>query len=202
MLLTGRYLSPFVRRVATTLNLYDIAFENKPFATMGEQRNDIRSFNPLTRVPALQLNDGEILIDSSAIIDYLDELVGPERALTPPSGATRRRVLKLAAVATGAAEKCVLSVYERRFRPQDKWHEPWVDMVSGQASDALHWLDGEFEGPYMTGAAMTQADVSSTVVFEFVRVANSVLFAQLDCPNLQVLSERLSPLDAFQRSMP
>ena len=52
-----------------------------------------------------------------AILDYLDELAGPERALLPRAGAERRQALNLMAMATGAAEKGVLQVYERVFRP-------------------------------------------------------------------------------------
>ena len=202
MILIGRYLSPFVRRVAITLHLYELPFENRPLATLGDDRAGIRAANPLTRVPALLLDDGEALVDSSAILDYLDELVGPERALTPRAGAARRRVLKLTAVATGAAEKAVLTVYEKRFRPEEKWHAPWVDMISAQARDGLRWLDSELAGPYLTGAKMTQADVTTFAAYEFVRAANPQLFETLQCAALEALSTRLSQLDAFQRTKP
>ena len=202
MILIGRYLSPFVRRVAATLYLYDLPFEHRALATMGDDRDSIREANPVTRVPALLLDDGEALIDSGAIVDYLDELVEPERALTPRSGAPRRRVLKLAAVATGATEKAVLTVYEKRFRPEEKWHTPWVDMVSAQACDGFRWLDSELQGPYLSGEKMTSADVMTLAGYEFVRVANPQLFATLECPALQAMSERLSKLDAFQRTKP
>ena len=52
---------------------------------------------------------------------------GPERALLPAAGADRRQALKLMAMATGAAEKGVLQVYEGVFRPEEKRHQPWVD---------------------------------------------------------------------------
>ena len=102
MILIGRYLSPFVRRVAATMHIYEPPFEHRPFSVVGEDRPKIRDVNPLSRVPALILDDGETLIDSGAILDYLDEQAGPERALTPASGGERRRVLKLMAVAVGA----------------------------------------------------------------------------------------------------
>lgn len=202
MILVGRYLSPFVRRVATTLHLYEIPFEHRPLATMGEDRDRIRELNPLTRVPALLLDDGEALIDSNAIIDHLDETVGSARALTPASGPERRRVLKLCAVALGAAEKSVLTVYEKRFRPEQKWHAPWVEMISNQARDGMRYLDAEGAQPYLTGEQMTQADVTSVIAYEFVRIANPELFHSFECPRLDALSTRLSALDAFQRTLP
>ncbi|MFO1072010.1 MAG: glutathione S-transferase N-terminal domain-containing protein [Geminicoccaceae bacterium] len=47
----------------------------------------MRAHNPLGQVPALVLDCGETLIDSAAILDWLDDKVGPERALVPAHGA-------------------------------------------------------------------------------------------------------------------
>ena len=77
----------------------------------------------------------------AAILDYLDELAGPERALLPRSGAERRKALNLMAMSTGAAEKGVLQVYERVFRPEDKRHQPWVDRCRLQMSSSLAAVD-------------------------------------------------------------
>jgi len=202
MILIGRYLSPFVRRVAATLHLYGMPFEHRALATMGEDRDAIRELNPVTRVPALILDHGETLIDSGAILDWLDEQAGPERALTPPAGPERRRVLKLTAVATGAAEKGVLTVYEERFRPAEKRHAPWVEMISEQVRGGLGWLDAEAGEPFLTGERMSQADVTTVCAWEFLRAANPALFASLRCPRLEALSARLSEHDAFARTRP
>ena len=51
------------------------------------RRQDSRAFNPLRRVPTLVLDGGEVLIESTAILDYLDELVGPDKAMIADSGA-------------------------------------------------------------------------------------------------------------------
>ena len=80
MFLIGQYDSPFVRRVAIALRLYGIAFEHRPWSTFGDA-DKIAPYNPLRRVPTLVLDDGEALIESTAILDYLDELVGPDRAM-------------------------------------------------------------------------------------------------------------------------
>src|SRR5215813_10852277 len=105
MFLIGQYDSPFVRRVAIALKLYGLAFEHKPWSTFGDA-DKIAPYNPLRRVPTLVLDDGEALIESTIILDYLDELVGPEKAMlpaparsgggtcasvrSPPASATRR----------------------------------------------------------------------------------------------------------------
>ena len=202
MQLIGRYLSPFVRRVATTMNLYQIPFEQRALMTSGEDRELVRESNPVTRVPALILDDGEILVDSAAILDYLDEQAGPERALTPPGGRRRRQVLKLMAIAAGAAEKSVLTVYEKRYRPEEKWHAPWVEMCASQARDGFTWLNAALEGPWLLGDEMTQADVTAVCSYDFVRAANPELFATLQCPELDALSERANALPAFESTQP
>jgi glutathione S-transferase len=90
MFLIGQYDSPFVRRVAIALRLYGIAFEHRPWSTFGDAEK-IAAYNPLRRVPTLVLDDGEALIESTIILDYLDEVVGAERAMLPRSGIERRR---------------------------------------------------------------------------------------------------------------
>src|SRR5258708_19997948 len=78
--LIGQYDSPFVRRVAIALRLYGLAFGHRPWSTFGDA-DKMAAFNPLRRVPTLVLDNGEALIESTAMLDYLDELVGPEKAM-------------------------------------------------------------------------------------------------------------------------
>mgnify|MGYP001992214805 CR=1 FL=1 len=73
MILIGRNVSPFVRRVAALMRLLEIDFEQRFLAT-ADSIDDIAKYNPLGRVPSLVLDNDEILIDSSAIIKYLFEL--------------------------------------------------------------------------------------------------------------------------------
>ena len=112
MILIGQYDSPFVRRVAIALVLYGIAYEHRPWSTFGDAER-LASYNPLRRVPTLVLDGGEVLIESTVILDYFDELVGPERALIADSGPLRRKALKICALATGLNDKAVSLVYER-----------------------------------------------------------------------------------------
>src|SRR5207342_3414895 len=111
MILIGQYDSPFVRRVAIALRLYGLPFEHRPWSTFGDG-DKIAPYNPLRRVPTLVLDSGEALIESSAILDYLDDLVGPDRAMIAPRGEARRHALRICALATGLADKAVSLVYE------------------------------------------------------------------------------------------
>src|SRR3954467_7972381 len=79
MILIGQYDSPFVRRVAIALRLYNLPFEHRPWSTFSEA-DKIAPYNPAFRVPTLVLDNGEALLDSMVILDYLDELVGADKA--------------------------------------------------------------------------------------------------------------------------
>ena len=93
MILIGQYDSPFVRRVAVALQHHGLAYEHRPWSVWADAES-IAQYNPLRRVPVLVMDDGEALVESAAILDALDGLVGPERALLGRRGA-RRDVLVL-----------------------------------------------------------------------------------------------------------
>lgn len=92
--------SPFVRRVAVSMNLLNLPCEHRNWS-IGKDFEVIRQFNPLGRVPTLVQSDGEALIESAAILDFLDECAGPERALLPRSGKDRREALRFMALGHG-----------------------------------------------------------------------------------------------------
>ena len=130
MLLIGVNCSPYTRRVAITLTAYGVAYEQKCVSGFGN-REEVRSANPLGRIPALVLDNGETLLDSGAIVDHLDEVYGGDRPLTPRSGADRRAVLKVAAIMMGACDKALQAAYHRNHTPVEKRHQPWVDDCHG-----------------------------------------------------------------------
>jgi glutathione S-transferase len=111
-------------------------------------------------------------------------------------------VLTLLAVAHGANEKLVVSLYERHFRPREKWHRPWLETCDKQVRDGFRWLDAEFAGPWLTGAEMTQADVTVAVFWLFARGKRPNFFAELGCSKLDALAERLQATPAFLATMP
>ena len=104
MKLVGNYLSPYVRRVAVSLHLLDLPFEFEELYVFQEP-DVVRRHNPLTRIPFLLLDDGDTLVDSNAILDEIDQMVGPERCLTPVGGLPRRRVVQTTTIAFSCAEK-------------------------------------------------------------------------------------------------
>ena len=202
MRLIGRYASPFVRRVAVSLQLYGLAYAHRSVMPFGAEKASLRKLNPIARVPILELADGDVLIDSAVILDHLDRIAAPELVLTPPDGAARRRVQRLVAVALGANEKLVAALYERHFRPRELWHRPWIEACEKQVQDGFEWLEDAFEGPYFAGGRLSQADVSAAVFWRFGAAKRPGLFARLNCPRIAALTERLETTAAFQATLP
>ena len=203
MLLIGMFDSPFVRRVAVSMKLLGIPFEHANWS-IGRDFDRIREYNPLGRVPTLVTDKGERLMESAAILDYLDEHAGPENALLPRSGPDRRQALNLMAMATGAAEKGVLQVYERAFRPEEKRHQPWVDRCRIQMSGSLAAIDrylGERGvAQWLVGKRMTQADITAVCVFTFLDDTLRIAADRVMFQSLATLAARCEALPAFQET--
>ena len=130
VILIGQFDSPFVRRVGVALELYDLTYEHRPWSVWRDA-DAIAPYNPLRRVPTLILDDGESLIDSAAILDFLDERVGEAKALVPRHGKARREVLHVTALATGLADKAVSLFYERLLH--ENISDAWVGRCRTQS---------------------------------------------------------------------
>ncbi|MDZ4737274.1 MAG: glutathione S-transferase N-terminal domain-containing protein [Rhodospirillaceae bacterium] len=200
MQLIGYYESPFVRRIGVTLMHYGIPFEQRAVAT--SERATIEPLNPLGRIPALVLDDGEALIDSTMILDYLDELAGPERALTPRSGAERRAVNRLVAVALGTSEKHVAAYYEQTKRPESHRWGPWLDRLEAQVQAGLQYLEDAMRRPYLRGDRMTQADVTTICAIDSIRFDMVHLMPEGTFPKLDALAASVANIEAFRSASP
>ena len=111
-------------------------------------------------------------------------------------------MLTLLAVAHGANEKLVISLYERHFRPRETWHRPWLDTCDKQVRDGFVWLNDAFAGPWFLGETMTQADITVAVFWLFARGKRPNFIAGLGCGKLDELANRLQSTPAFQATMP
>lgn len=195
MFLIGQYDSPFVRRVGIALRLYDIPFEQKPWSTFSDA-DKIAPFNPLRRVPTLVLDSGEVLIESAAILDYLDEEVGEERALIAAHGPERRRALKVAALGTGLADKAVILFYEGVLHQEKS--DVWVARCKAQIADVLQVLEQD-RASRMTswwfGETIGHADIAVACALRFLREVHPHLFG--DHPALLAHAERCEALPVF-----
>ena len=198
MFLIGQYDSPFVRRVAIAMRLYGLTFDHKPWSTFGDA-DKIAPYNPLRRVPTLVLDDGEALIDSVAILDYLDELIGPDQAMIAPQGIERRRNLRMIALATGLGDKSVSLVYESALRKEKL--TLWVDRCEAQIRGALDALEQQrvaAKTPYLFGQRIGHSDIAVACVLRFTTEAHSHLFTREAYPALAAHSALCEALPVFK----
>jgi glutathione S-transferase len=198
MILIGQYDSPFVRRVAIALRFYELSFEHRPWSTFGDG-DKIAPYNPLRRVPTLVLGSGEALIESTAILDYLDDLVGPEDAMIAARGPARHRGLRICALATGLGDKAVSLLYERVLRKDQL--KIWVERCEAQITGVLDMLEKEraaIDPPYWFGERIGHADIAVACVLRFTGEAHPQLFSATRYPALAAHAARCEALPPFQ----
>ncbi|MCX5494250.1 glutathione S-transferase family protein [Kaistia dalseonensis] len=198
MILIGQYDSPFVRRVGVALKLYDLPFEHRPWSVFGDAEK-VAFYNPLRRVPTLVLDTGEVLIESAAILDYLDEQVEPDDAMMAEYGPERRRALKVCALATGMADKAVSLVYERVLRPETS--KVWVERCKTQIGDVLDALEldrSNRPSPWWFGDRIGHADIAVACALNFLNESHPGLLGDKSWPRLAALSAECEALSVFK----
>lgn len=199
MILIGQYDSPFTRRVGIALTLYGLPFEHRPWSIFSDA-DQIRPYNPLTRVPTLLLDDGDALIDSHLILDYLDSLVPADRRLFPAAEPSRHRALKVAALATGMADKGVSLFYEKAMHGVIS--EVWADRCRTQIRATLAVLEADRadrRGGYWFGPAIGHADIAVAVALRFLSDVHPDLMSTAAIPALMAHAARLESLPVFHR---
>jgi len=192
--LIGMLDSPFVRRVAVTAELLGIELEHSSLSVF-RNYDDIRRVNPLVKVPTLVCDDGEVLVDSTLIIDYLESLPAAGSSLMP---ADRRRALRIVGIALVAMEKTVQIFYETKQRPADKQYAPWGSRVQQQLTEALRLLDAECGDGWMCGEQISQPDISSVIAWGFARLTRPDLANPGAWPRLAALADRAEALPEFR----
>jgi glutathione S-transferase len=201
MILIGQYDSPFVRRVGIALELYALPFEHKPWSTFGDA-DRIRPHNPLLRVPTLVLDDGDVLIESHGILDYLDGLVGPARAMYPAAQPERHRAFKVAGMATGISDKAVSLFYEQVLHAEPS--RTWAERCRSQIAGGLALLEADRAGRgtgYWFGDRIGHADIAVAAMLRHLAEAHPGLAAMTEFPALAAHAERMESLPAFGKIM-
>src|ERR1700691_1442258 len=138
--LTSSPASPFARKVriaAIELGLID-RIELVPATVVpGTPNDEYSQINPVKKLPVLILDNGDVIVDSYVIVEYLDELAGGGK-LIPASGAVRWKVKSDHSLLQGMLDSMLLCRYERMVRPQelrwqawndDHWNRAWTGMA-------------------------------------------------------------------------
>jgi glutathione S-transferase len=198
MILIGQFDSPFVRRVGVALRLYGFDFEHRPWSAFSDAEL-VAEYNPLIRAPTLVLDDGEVLIESHAILDALDEMAGADKAMTPRSGPQRRRSLKVQALASGLADKAVSLSYEASIhaRTTPAWEQRCEQQIRA-VLDLLELDRAGHAGPWWMGANLGHADIMVACALRFISEVHGARFQVEGWPALAAHARACEAMEAFR----
>ncbi|NYE29118.1 glutathione S-transferase [Rhodanobacter sp. K2T2] len=198
MKLIGMLDSPYVRRVAISLQMLGIPFEHQSLSVFGGF-DEFQRINPLVKAPTLICDDGDVLIDSTLILQYAEAIASTGRSLMPTDAASLRHSLRLIGLALAACEKSVQIVYERKLRPTEKQYAPWVERVTGQllaAYDALEAASRD-RSLAVTSGTIDQAGITTAVAWKFTQEMLPDIVQAADYPPLRMFSDKAEALAAF-----
>lgn len=197
MKLIGMLDSPYVRRVAISLQLLGLRFEHQSLSVF-RTFSEFRQINPVVKAPTFLCDDGEVLMDSTLILEYAEAVARP-RTLRPSDLQELQHDLRLTGLALAACEKSGQIVYERGLRPPEKLHEPWVNRVTGQLLAAYDALEQELgRRPLdVTSSSIRQAGVSVAVAWYFTQQMLPEVVPAAEFPRLVAFSAAAEALPEF-----
>ena len=188
MKLIGMLDSPYVRRVAISLQLLDLPFEHQSLSVF-RTFDEFRQINPVVKAPTLVCDDGTVLMDSTLILQYAEALAG--RSLLPSEPRALAQALRTVGLALAACEKSVQIVYEHGLRPAEKLHQPWLDRVTSQLLAACDGLEQAMP------SGMDQSGVSTAVAWEFIQKMVPHVVPAVRYPKLVAFSQAAEAHPAF-----
>lgn len=201
MKLIGSLTSPYVRKVRIVLGekSIDHEFTNDPPFSPDTR---VAQVNPLGKVPALIMDDGYILFDSRVIVEYLDDLNGPESGrLIPAVGPQRLRVKRWEALADGIIDACV-AIYLERKRPESQQSQEWIERQQKKIDQGLQAVAAELDDkPWCEGESMTLADIALGCAFGYLDARFPAVKWRDTYPNLVRLADKLAERQSFKTTV-
>ncbi|TPW32060.1 glutathione S-transferase family protein [Pararhizobium mangrovi] len=158
--------SPYSAKVRMAARYAGLPFEEVATDTASEG-SDLVDRNPLGKIPTVQAEDGTVVFDSRAIMQYLDRESG--RKLYPRNTAKRTQAEVLEALCDGIMDALILVVYERRFRPEEKVHQEWIDKQWRRVERGLDHLEANLPrtAKNLTGAHFAIAGLLGYLALRF-----------------------------------
>jgi glutathione S-transferase len=200
MQLIGMLDSPYVRRVAVSLQLMQLPFEHRSISVF-RGFAQFQAISPVVKAPSLVCDDGGVLIDSTLILDHAESLAAVKgRSLMPRDPKARQQALALIGLGLAACEKSVQRYYEHVLRPSEKLHAPWVERVTGQMLAACSALEAAIAAKPLasTTEGIDQAGVTTAVTWHFIQQMMPDVVDAAKFPNLQEFSAQAEQLPAFR----
>ncbi len=197
MKLIGMLDSPYVRRVAISLQLLGLRFTHQSLSVF-RTYDEFRAINPVVKAPTLVCDDGEVLMDSTLILQYAEALARPH-TLWPVDARALQHDLRVVGLALAACEKSVQIYYERSLRPAEKMHLPWVERVTAQLLAACDALETGIERKALgtTSATIGQAGVTVGIAWKFTQEMLPEVVPASRYPRLSAFSAAAEALPEF-----
>jgi glutathione S-transferase len=202
MQLIGYLDSPFVRRVAISMRFLGVEYEHRELSIF-RNYDEFRGIHPAVKVPTLVCDDGTALIDSTLIINYLEQQLA-HRSLMPTAKAEFQEATYVIGLALVAMEKVAQLIYETGHRPQERQHGPWIERIEQQLSGAIALMESSVAAAaqagktWLLGDEICQADISTAVAWRFTQHIDRVRFGPEDYPALAAYSEKAEGLPEFK----
>ena len=130
--------SPYSAKVRMAAAQAGIALDLVAIQT-NPQPEELTSVNPLGKIPCLVTDEGVGIYDSRTITQYLNRLSG--NALYPRNIGKKLEAEQLESLADGICDCLLAHVYERRMRPEEKVHQPWLDLQWSKVTRALDLIN-------------------------------------------------------------
>jgi glutathione S-transferase len=203
MRLIGMLDSPYVRRVAISLECLGVPFGHEAISVFSTYE-EFRAINPVVKAPSLVCDDGEVLMDSSLILQFVEATRTGGDSLWSLGDATRmQHEMRAVSLALAACEKSVQIVYERKLRPPSAQYEPWVERVQGQLLQAYAGLEHEVQTRHAVFAQpRNQASITTAVVWQFTQSMLASIVPAEKHPGLAELSARMERMPEFLKYPP
>ncbi len=201
MRLIGMLDSPYVRRVAIAFECLGVAFEHEAVSVFSTFEK-FRSINPVVKAPTLVCDDGEVIMDSSLILQFVEAAKTNGRSLWPTDAMELQHDFRAVSLALAACEKSVQTVYERNLRPATAQYEPWLSRVRGQLLSAYAGLEGEVANRPRAFAGLSHAGITAAVAWQFTQSELASVVPVALCPALSAFSERMERLPQFSKYPP
>jgi glutathione S-transferase len=194
--------SPFVRKVriaAIELGLIDrIEFVPTTVAP-GTPNEEYSKITPVKKLPVLILDNGEVVLDSYVIVEYLDELAGGGK-LIPASGPLRWKIKTDHSLLQGMLDSMLLCRYEGMVRPKELFWKAWADDHWSRAWNGMALF--EQEASAMLARPLDIAQIGLTCVLGYAD------FRFADCgwrkayPNLDAFHQKMLERPSVKISLP
>ena len=195
--LIGMMDSPYVRRVAISLELYGVEFESHPLSVFSSF-DAFSRINPAVKAPTLLLDNGIRLMDSSLILAYIEGQASPARKLLPVDPLAQASDLQTLGFILAAGEKAVQNVYEHNLRPAEKQHNPWIERITIQLLAACREWNTLLENR-PAAAVPDQVAVTSTVIWTFIQSMIPHVVHAGDFNHIQSAAELYEAHSAFKK---